>query len=85
MANTMNPIMQIGKGGVTESVLSQIDELLEARELIKINILNNSGLEAKEAINQICESLGAEFVQCLGNKIVIYRKSEENSKIRLPR
>ncbi|OHW62513.1 RNA-binding protein [Andreesenia angusta] len=85
LANTMNPIMQIGKGGVSETVLDQIDDLLEARELIKISILNNAGLDAKEVAVEVCEQLGAEYVQSMGSKIVIYRRSEENQKIQLPR
>lgn len=85
LANTMSPIMQIGKGGVSETVLDQIDDLLEARELIKISILNNAGLEAKEVAVEICEQLGAEYVQSMGSKIVVYRRSEENQKIQLPR
>lgn len=85
LANTMNPIMQIGKGGVSETVLDQIDDLLEARELIKISILNNAGLEAKEVALEVCKQLGAEYVQSMGNKIVLYRRSEDNHKIELPR
>lgn len=85
LANTMSPIMQIGKGGVSETVLNQIDDLLEARELIKISVLNNAGLEAKEVAVEVCEQLGAEYVQSMGNKMVIYRRSEENQKIELPR
>lgn len=77
LANSIESIMQIGKGGVTENVLKQIDDALEARELIKINILNNSMLEAKETANEISETLGAEYVQSIGNKFVLYRESKE--------
>lgn len=77
LANSIESIMQIGKGGVTENVLKQIDDALEARELIKINILNNSMLEAKETANEIAETLGAEYVQSIGNKFVLYRESKE--------
>ena len=77
LANPIDPIMQIGKGGVTENVLKQIDDALEARELIKIKILNNSMLEAKETANEIAESVRAEYVQSIGNKFVLYRESKE--------
>ncbi len=84
LANGLDTIMQIGKGGVTETVLKQIDDALEARELIKIKILNNSLLEAKETANEIAEELGAEYVQSIGNKFVLYRESEDKL-INIPR
>ncbi len=77
LANSIEPIMQIGKGGITENVLKQVDDALEARELIKINILNNSMLEAKNTANEIAESLRAEYVQSIGNKLILYRESKE--------
>jgi RNA-binding protein len=77
LANGLDSIMQIGKGGITENVLKQIDDALEARELIKINILNNSMLKTKDTANEIAESVGAEFVQSIGNKFVLYRESKE--------
>ncbi|HHV38206.1 MAG TPA: ribosome assembly RNA-binding protein YhbY [Tepidimicrobium sp.] len=85
MANTMDPIFQIGKGGITANFIRQIDEALEARELIKVNVLNNSPLEAREAASQLVEEVGAEFVQSIGNKFVIYRESKENKRISLPK
>jgi RNA-binding protein len=83
-ANTIDPIFQLGKNGLTESFIKQVDVVLESRELIKINVLNNSGLEAKEIAIQLSEELGAEFVQSMGNKFVIYRESKEEKKIQLP-
>ncbi|HBD63643.1 MAG TPA: ribosome assembly RNA-binding protein YhbY [Clostridiales bacterium] len=84
MANGLETIMQIGKGGVTENVIKQIDEALEARELIKIKLLNNSMLEAKETANEIAEAVRAEYVQSIGGRFVLYRESEEK-KINLPK
>lgn len=84
LANTIDPIFQIGENGITESFLKQVDEALEAREIVKINVLNNSSLTAKEAADQVVDSLNAEFVQSIGNKFVIYRESKENKKIELP-
>lgn len=85
LANRIEPIFQVGKNGVTESFLKQVDEALEARELVKINVLNNSLLETKNVAVEISDKLHAEFVQSIGNKFVIYRESEENKKIELPK
>lgn len=84
LANDMDPIFQIGKGGIEETFLKQVDDALEARELIKLKVLNNSGYEAREASDFICEELACEGVQAIGNKIVLYRKSEKKPKIELP-
>lgn len=84
LANTMDPIFHLGKNGIEESFLKQIDEALEARELIKISILNNSGLESREASDLICQELGCEGVQAIGNKVVLYRRSSKKPKIELP-
>ena len=84
LANTIQPIFQIGKDGVEESFLSQVEDALEAREIIKISVLNNSGLTAREASDIICEELKCEGVQAIGNKLVLYRRSEKKPKIELP-
>lgn len=77
IANSIKPILQIGKNGVTDTVISQADDALKAREIIKINILNNSLLDIKETSNEIAEKLDAELVQAIGNKCILYRESEE--------
>lgn len=84
LANTMDPIFQIGKGGIEDNLLTQISEALEARELIKIKILNNSGFGAREASDIICENIGAEGIQAIGSKVVLYRRSEKKPRIELP-
>ena len=84
LANKMDPIFQLGKNGITDNFIIQIDEALEARELIKVNVLNNSLLEAKDVAIELVEATNAEFVQSIGNKFVIYRESEENKKTNLP-
>ena len=85
MANTMDPLFQIGKNGITENFVEQIKEALEARELIKIKVLNNSLLDAKDVAKELCDEADCEFVQSIGNKIVIYKESEENKEIILPK
>ena len=84
MANNLDPIFQIGKNGVTENFIKQVDEALEVREIIKIKVLNNSFLDAKEIASELAEKTNAEFVQSIGNKFVLYRESKENKKILLP-
>lgn len=85
MANTIDPIFQLGKNGVTESFIKQVEDALEARELLKIKVLNNSLLDPTEVANQIAEEIGAEFVQSIGSKFVLYKESKENKKIDLPK
>jgi RNA-binding protein len=84
LANNLEPIFQIGKNGVEANLLQQIDEALEARELIKIKVLNNSGLETRETSDAICEELKCEGIQSIGSKIVLYRKSLKKPHIELP-
>lgn len=84
MANKMSPIFQVGKDGIEDNFLKQVEDALEVRELIKISVLNNSGLEAKEASNMICKELECEGVQVIGSKIVIYKRSIKKPKIELP-
>lgn len=80
----MDPIFQLGKNGVTDNFIKQVDEALEAREIIKIKVLNNSLLDAKEVASDLAQKTDAEFVQSIGNKFVLYRESKENKKISLP-
>ncbi len=84
MANTIDPVFQLGKNGTTDGFIKQVDVVLESKELVKINVLNNSGLEAKEVALELATELGAEFVQSMGNKFVLYRESKEDKKIQLP-
>ena len=76
-ANGLETILQIGKGGVTGAVISQIDGALTARELIKIRTLETSPDSGKECADRIAEATGAEVVQVIGSKIVLYRYSNE--------
>lgn len=85
LANKMDPIFQIGKEGVHGDNVKEISDALEARELIKVSVLKNSLSDAREACHEICEMIGADPVQVIGNKFVIYRKSKEKSKIEFPK
>lgn len=75
LANTIDPVMQIGKEGLTENSLIQINNLFEARELFKINVLKNCDYAPRELAGLIQEKTGCEIVQCIGLKIVLYKKS----------
>ncbi len=81
LANTMEPIFLIGKGGVTEAMMHEIDYALEARELIKIKVLNNSMTDVREASEEIAKFLDADVVQVIGGKFVLYKPSKDNPRI----
>ena len=78
-------IMQIGKGGLSENLLKTVSDALEARELVKLTVLDNSGEDPRDILDQLCEALGAEGVACVGKKIVLYRESKDKKTIELPR
>ena len=86
-ANGIEPIFQIGKGGITDELLKQLNNALEARELIKVHILETAMLDTKQALNNIAECLSAEPVQAIGSKIVLYKRAEKEKirAIRLPK
>ena len=85
MATELTPIMQIGKGGVTENMLKTFSDALEARELIKLHVLENSGEAPKEMLEALAEALEAEPVAAVGRKIVLYRASQKKPTIELPK
>ena len=84
LANPIPTIMQIGKGGLTETLLKTVSDALEARELIKLNVLENSGEDAYDLLQNLAAELGAEPVAVVGRKIVLYRASEKKPVIVLP-
>ncbi len=84
LANDIEPIFQVGKGGINENMTKQLSEALEARELIKVNVLKNSLTGIKDACNQAAKDTDSEIVQIIGNKFVLYKESKENKVIELP-
>ncbi len=80
-ANGIETIFQIGKDGVGENLINQIEDALRARELIKLRVLENSLLSPKEAAEEICLKTGAESVQVIGTRFVIYKRNEKEPKI----
>ena len=85
MANTIETILYIGKGGLSENVIKQADEALTARELVKGRVLEASLMSAAEACQALAEATGAESVQSIGSRFVLYRAHPTEPKIRLPK
>lgn len=85
LANNIDPIFQIGKNGLSDNFINQVEEAIETRELIKIKILQNSMLDPTEVANEIADRIDAEFVQSIGSRFVLYKESIENKKIQLPK
>lgn len=83
MANSIPALYQIGKDGITENILKQFDDALEARELIKVHILDSALLDTRPTADKLAEQLGADTVQSIGSKFVLYRRSENNPKIEI--
>lgn len=81
LANSIDTIFQIGKGGVNINMVMQICDTLEARELIKLRVLENSEYTAREAAQEIAERTDSEVVQVIGTRFVLYKQSRENKKI----
>jgi RNA-binding protein len=75
--------MQIGKGGIGENLIKTVDDALEAKELIKLSVLENSDESARSAADTLAEETDAEVVAVLGRKIVLYRESKKHKKIEL--
>ena len=79
LANGEPTIMQVGKGGISENMIKTVSDALEARELIKLSVLENCGYTPREAADELSEALGG----FIGRKIILYRESEKNKRIEL--
>ena len=80
LANTMEPIIHVGKDGVNENMIKQASDALEARELIKGTVLENSMLTAREACDELSALTRSEQVQVIGTKFVLYRETHAKPK-----
>lgn len=83
-SNRLQPLVHIGKSGLTESVITQIEEALEAKELIKVTILQNCDQDKNEIAAKLEEQVGIEVVQVIGKIVVLYKESVEKKRIELP-
>ncbi|MBQ5902442.1 MAG: ribosome assembly RNA-binding protein YhbY, partial [Clostridia bacterium] len=77
LANTIQPIVHIGKGGIGDALIKQVDDALEARELIKLTVLENANMTAREVADEIAVKVKADVVQVIGWKFILYRESKE--------
>ena len=80
MANSLDPIVHIGKDGIGDNLIQQANEALEARELIKCRVLDSAMLSAREACELMSKSTRSEPVQVIGTKFVLYRESHKKGK-----
>lgn len=83
LANKLNPSIQIGKVGLTDAIIDELEVQLEHKELVKIGVLENSPVEVEEIRDEILEKTMAHFVQSIGNKLIIYRESKDHKQIEL--
>ena len=83
LANRIETIIQIGKGGITDEICLQIGNALEARELIKARVLDNSGYTAKEAAEVLAEAVECDVVSCVGSRFVLYKESKKKKRIEI--
>ncbi|WP_170007742.1 ribosome assembly RNA-binding protein YhbY [Bacillus fonticola] len=84
-AHHIQPIFQVGKAGVGENLVQQIRDALEARELLKVSVLQNCAEDKDEVAAKLSKGARAELVQVIGSTIVLYKESRENKKIELPK
>ena len=85
IANTIDTILIIGKGGITQQVIKQADDALTAREIIKGKVLENSDLTSHQAADMLSEEVSSDVVQVIGSKFVLYRPNPDEPQIKLPK
>ena len=85
LANTIEPVVQVGKASVNESVLFSLNEALEARELVKVKVLKNCLDEVKDVAQELADQSKSELVQVIGRNVVLYRRNAEKPMIELPK
>lgn len=84
LANTIDPIFQIGKASLTPEIIEALDAALEKRELIKVSVLKNCIDDPKEIAAMIGERTHSQVVKVIGKKMIFFRPAKRNSKIKLP-
>ncbi len=85
LAMKIDPILNIGKGGYSPEIVDELDRILEKRELVKVQLLQNCLEDIKEMANVLSDRTHSEVVQVIGRRIIFYRESKENKEIILPK
>ena len=83
MANTIPALYQVGKDGITENIVEQFQNALEARELIKVHVLENAMADTRDVAEEAARRTGSQTVQVIGSKFILYKQSRENPRIEL--
>lgn len=83
IAAEYDTIFQVGKGGVSEALISQVADALRKRELIKLRVLDNSGYTSREAAEEIANKTGAEVVQVIGSRFVLFKRNPKEPVINI--
>ena len=83
IANTIDTILQIGKGGISDTLVIQVADALRAREIVKIKVLENSIYTAREAAQELAEKTESDIVQVIGGKLVLYKKNPKEPVIKI--
>ncbi len=83
LASSYETIFQIGKGGISENLIQQVNDALRKRELIKLRVLDNSMLTAREASDQLAEAVKADVVQVIGSRFVLFKRNPQEPVIDL--
>ena len=82
MANDFETILQVGKMGISENTEKQVDDALEARELIKMSVLETCPISSRQAADELANKVNADVVQVIGRKFILYRESKNNKTIK---
>ena len=85
LANTLEPIVHAGKGGISDALIKQAEDALTAREIIKGKVLETAPGTARELAEEIAAAVNAQVVQVIGRSFVLFRQREKDSQIKLPR
>ncbi|MDK9865462.1 MULTISPECIES: ribosome assembly RNA-binding protein YhbY [Staphylococcus] len=83
-ANNVDPTFQIGKSGINDNMVSQINDILENRELIKVHVLQNNYEDKNDLAQSLSDATRSNVVQVIGSMIVLYKESQDNKQIQLP-
>lgn len=78
-------ILQVGKGGIGENLITQVNDALKAREIVKLKVLETAMLSPQEAAVQLAEATKSDVVQTIGNKLVLFKRNPQEPKIELPK